>query len=77
MQAASIMRKLHQNQKQKLYRIVPPEQLLDPQLVRAYSLGDGLSTNICSEETGLISTNVIDEVSNSLSIQFDNLLGME
>ena len=52
-------------------------RFLTPQEVAVYSLENGYCKSIIDEETGLIDTNIIDEVSNELAIQFDELLELE
>ncbi|MDO8586810.1 MAG: ATP-binding protein [Armatimonadota bacterium] len=61
----------------RLREIVPPEQMLKAEEFRAYSLNEGKAQSICCDETGLIATNVIDDVSEALSVQFDSLLEIE
>ena len=56
---------------------VPKSRFLTPQEVAVYSLENGYCKSIIDEETGLIDTNIIDEVSNELAIQFDELLELE
>ncbi len=59
---------------QQISRHVPQTRFLTPQEVAVYSLENGYCQSIIDEETGLIDTNIIDEVSNELAIQFDELL---
>jgi len=61
----------------KLKEIVPLEQWLNIEDLRVYSLFGGTGESIIDEETKLISGNVIDEVSNELSVQFGQLLDLE
>ncbi|VEP15316.1 conserved hypothetical protein [Hyella patelloides LEGE 07179] len=56
---------------------VPKSRFLKPGEVAVYSLENGYCQSIIDEETGLIDTNIIDEVSNELAIQFDKLLELE
>ncbi|NER97410.1 MAG: ATP-binding protein [Symploca sp. SIO1B1] len=58
-------------------RYVPVSRFLDPNELSVYSLSDGYCQSILDAETGLIDTNIIDEVSNELAIQFDQLLDLE
>ncbi|NEP62961.1 MAG: AAA family ATPase [Symploca sp. SIO2G7] len=58
-------------------RYVPKSRFLDPNELTVYSLSDGYCQSILDSETGLIDTNIIDEVSNELAIQFDQLLDIE
>lgn len=62
---------------EQLENIVPRERMLIPENIAVYSLGYETCENISCSETGLIETNVIDEVSDHLAIQFDNLLDIE
>ena len=78
MQAGTLEKRAHSDkEKKKLHDIIPPEQVLDPNVVSAFSLADGTGKNICSTDTGLISPNVIDEVSHVISTEFGSLLEME
>ena len=56
---------------------VPKTRFLSPEEVAVYSLEDGYCKSIIDEKTGLIDANIIDEVSNELAIQFDQLLDLE
>ncbi|NET59490.1 MAG: ATP-binding protein [Symploca sp. SIO2E6] len=58
-------------------RYVPQSRFLAPNEMTVYSLSDGYCQSILDPETGLIDTNIIDEVSNELAIQFDQLLDIE
>ncbi|MGL6342316.1 MAG: AAA family ATPase, partial [Waterburya sp.] len=62
---------------QQISRHVPKTRFLMPQEVAVYSLENGYCQSIIDEETELIDTNIIDEVSNELAIQFDELLELE
>ena len=56
---------------------VPKTRFLSPEEVAVYSLEDGYCKSIIDKQTGLIDANIIDEVSNELAIQFDELLDLE
>ncbi len=58
-------------------RYVPISRFLYPNELSVYSLSDGYCQSILDSETELINTNIIDEVSNELAIQFDQLLDIE
>jgi predicted ATP-binding protein involved in virulence len=76
--AGSILNKnLSSIKKSKLYKVVPKEQILKPGLVNAYSLDHEGCKNLFCKETGLITSNVIDSVSNNIAIQFDQLLNID
>ena len=62
---------------EEISRYVPKTRFLKPGEVAVYSLENGYCKSIIDEETGLIDTNIIDEVSNELAIQFDKLLELE
>ena len=61
----------------RISRHVPKTRFLNPDRVAVYSLENGYCKSIIDEETGLIDANIIDEVSNELAIQFDELLDLE
>ncbi|MEM8720818.1 MAG: AAA family ATPase [Cyanobacteria bacterium P01_G01_bin.39] len=56
---------------------VPKTRFLHPDKVAVYSLENGYCKSIIDQETGLIDASIIDEVSNELAIQFDELLDLE
>lgn len=58
-------------------RYVPKSRFLNPNEIAVYSLAGGYSRSILDTETGLIDTNIIDEVSNELAVQFDQLLDID
>ena len=60
-----------------LYKLVPKNQILDIADVRAYTLQDGKLTSIINEESKLIDTNIIDEVSTEFNLVFEKLLELE
>ncbi len=60
-----------------LYKIVPKDQILDIADVRAYTLQNGKLTSIINQESKLIDTNIIDEVSTEFSLVFEKLLELE
>jgi AAA15 family ATPase/GTPase len=61
----------------KISSYVPISRFLYPNEITVYSLSGGYSRSILDIETGLINTNIIDEVSNELAIQFDQLLDID
>lgn len=75
--AGNISSELPASKLPTLEEIIPEEQLLKAKDIRVYSLQHGTARSILSEETGLISTNTLDAVSNELAIQFDNILDVE
>ena len=60
-----------------LYRIVPKNQHLALENFRVYALAGGEARSIVSAEDGLIIADVLDEVSERISQQFDKLLHLE
>jgi AAA ATPase domain len=76
-QAGILKETLPEAELKKLYKIVPEEQALSPDDVNAYVFDGKSATNLMSPETGLITSDIIDEVSNELSIQFGELLELE
>jgi hypothetical protein len=76
-QAGNTFQQLDNTDRDQLREIVPDEQLLKTENIRVYSLYNGTASSIVSDETGLISTNLLDEVSDELATQFDNILSIE
>jgi hypothetical protein len=62
---------------EEIVRYVPKSRFLNPNEITVYSLSGGFSKSIFDTETGLIDTNIIDDVSNELAIQFDHLLDID
>jgi hypothetical protein len=58
----------------RLNRIIPRNRTFNPGEVGFYALEDGKAKSIVDGETGLIDADVIDQVSNDIAIQFDQLL---
>ncbi len=78
MYAGSLDEKLDKSKIKKLNRLVPKEERIDPKIVSAYSLDiGGKKKNLIDRETGLISQNYLDDVSNKISNQFGKLLDLE
>ncbi len=63
LQAGSLAKRLTGEKKAELDSIVPPRQALDPDKITTYYLADGGAESICDEESGLISPDAIDDVS--------------
>ena len=62
---------------EEINKLVSKTRFLRPEEVAVYSLANGYCKSIMDQETGLIDANVIDEVSNELAVQFDQLLDLE
>lgn len=77
--AGSLAKRLHKSKKKlnRLFEKVPREQVLPPSEVRAYAFQNGGVESLLSEDTGLISADVIDQVSEDLAVQFGDLLEVE
>ena len=76
-EAGLLYDELPEESRKQLESIVPRYKALNPKQMKVYSLESGYAQSIISDETGLIDTNIIDEVSNELSIEFGNLLDLE
>jgi predicted ATPase len=76
-QAGILQKKLPPEKLAKLYKIVPKEQIIDPEKVSAYGLEDGKLINLLDNKYQIINAKNIDEVSNVLGSEFDRLLDME
>lgn len=61
----------------KIDKLVSKSRFLKPEEVAVYSVERGDCQSIMDKETGLIDANMIDEVSNDLGVQFDELLDLE
>lgn len=60
----------------KLYKIVPKSEIIKPNEVNAFAMKDGKVINLIDEETGLISADLLDQVSEEIAVQFDELLDL-
>ncbi len=76
LQAGEILEK-NIKKKEELYKIIPEEQILKPGTISAYSLKNGTAKCIINKNTGLILADIIDEVSEEISIQFEKILDLE
>lgn len=64
-------------EKAKLYQKLPKELVLNPSKVNVYSVSDGNVESIINRDDHLVSTNIIDKVSDDIAIEFDGLLDIE
>jgi len=62
---------------QELINIIPEKQMLDINDIGAYTIKNGTIESIINKRNNLIDTNVIDEISNEFSINFEKLLDLE
>lgn len=76
-QASNIDRCIDEKKQKELYNIIRKDQMIPIEKINAYSLNDGKIKNLISKENELINTNIIDDVSNIISEQFNKLLEME
>ncbi len=60
--------------KRKLNQILPESNSFKPGEVAFYALEDGHAKSILDPETGLIDATAIDQVSDDIAVQFDELL---
>lgn len=75
--AGSIYKNLAADKKNVLLETVPKDQLLSIEGVKAYSLSEGKCQEMKCDDSGLITADIIDAVSDDLSMQFDKLLDLE
>ncbi len=66
-----------QEKKEELLNLIDKDFLLSPEDVGAYSIIDGISNSLICPDTSLITSDIIDNVSNELAIQFNNLLNLD
>ncbi|MBD2353759.1 ATP-binding protein [Tolypothrix sp. FACHB-123] len=62
---------------EKLTKIVAENQMLDINDIGAYTIKDGRIENLINADNSLIDTNIIDDVSNEFSKDFEELLEIE
>lgn len=62
--------------KKKLFKIVPEFEVLKPGELNAYAFEDGGVTSLIDDETGLISADMLDQVSEEIAVQFEELLDL-
>ena len=66
--------KLDETRKNELYNILPKEYLINEQFLNAFSFKDGKVVPIINKEVGLIQSSYLDNISEEIAIQFDQLL---
>ncbi len=62
---------------EELTGIIPKQEIIFPDDVAAYSLVNGVKTDLIDPSTKLISQNILDSVSDEISIEFGKLLDLE
>jgi predicted ATP-binding protein involved in virulence len=77
LQAGFLSVDANQEKIKQISRHVPKSRLLKPNEIAVYSLSDGYAKSILDLETGLIDATIIDDVSNELAVQFDQLLDID
>ena len=75
-QAGLLYEELPEESRKELELIIPKHKALSSERMQVYSLESGYCRSIISEETGLIDATIIDQVSDDLSIEFDQLLDL-
>ncbi len=61
----------------KVYKIIPKQEVLNPDELVAYSLNKGEKSVLIDEETKLISQNILDMVSDEIALEFGKLIDLE
>ncbi|MCX7112433.1 MAG: AAA family ATPase [Proteobacteria bacterium] len=67
----------HKMDATKIRQIIPEEQWLNLKDVGGYFVNDGKITNLLNEEVFVLKTELIDEASTTMNIQYDELLDVE
>lgn len=62
--------------KEKLYKIIPKEILINESFLNAFAFKNGQASNIIDEETGLVYSKYLDSVSEEISLEFDQLINL-
>ena len=66
------------NNDKGIYKIIPKQEIVYPDAISAFSIDETKKiTNIINKETLLIDQNILDEVSNNISIEFEKLMDLE
>ena len=76
-QASIILKTLSEDAKQKIYRIIPKDVIIDESFLNAFAFKEGKAKSIVDKETGLIYSQYLDSVSEDIAIEFDNLLNVD
>ena len=76
-QAGRIGHDLESVDKTRLFQIVSSEEIIDPNSILAYSMNEGKKELLIDKETQLISGDILDSVSNEISIEFGKMLDLE
>lgn len=68
---------LKSEQAQKISKIVPVNEQINPDLLTAYSLSHSKRESLIEHDSKLISQTILDSVSNEIAVDFGNLLDIE
>jgi hypothetical protein len=60
--------------KEEVAKIIPEQYWIKEGDFRAYAIEGGVLTSIVAEDTGLVSANYLDQVSETIGVEFDELL---
>ena len=60
--------------KDEIAKLIPEQYWIKPEDFRAYAIEDGFLKSIVAEDTGLVSANYLDQVSETIGMEFDELL---
>ena len=60
--------------KSEVAKLIPEHYWIKPGDFKAYAIEDGILKSIVAEDTGLVSANYLDQVSETIGAQFDELL---
>jgi hypothetical protein len=60
--------------KNEVAKIIPEQYWIKEGDFKAYAIEDGVLTSIVAEDTGLVSSNYLDQVSETIGVEFDELL---
>jgi hypothetical protein len=60
--------------KEEVAKLIPEQFWVQPSEFRAYAIEDGILKSIVAEDTGLVSANYLDQVSETIGVEFDELL---
>ena len=60
--------------KDEVAKLIPAQYWVEPEDFRAYAIEDGVLKSIVAQDTGLVSANYLDRVSETIGMEFDELL---
>ncbi len=74
---AGNLSKNDESSKSQIEKIIPKEELLYSDLMSVYSIKENQNKFLIEEDSNLISSTILDSVSEEISLEFDNLLDIE